>query len=174
MKNLLVVEDDDAQRIAITELIGNGDVTPTAVAPAPRRWPLVHAKQFDCVVVDLDLPDMNGFELIERIKAESGQREITEHRLHRQGPHPRRRSTAAAQAGRDVIVKDAKSPERLLDETALFLHRVEATLPESKRKMLRDVHRTDPMLEGKQRAHRRRRHAQHLRADQRARALSRW
>ena len=71
-----------------------------------------------------------------------------------------------------IIVKDVKSPERLLDETALFLHRVEANLPEPKRRMLEQLHRTDPVLRGREGAHRRRRRAQHLRADQRARAAA--
>ena len=76
MKNLLVVEDNAAQRIAITELIGNGDVHTTAVSTGAEALAVVHLEELDCVVVDLDLPDMNGFELIQRIKAESGQREI--------------------------------------------------------------------------------------------------
>ena len=71
MKNLLVVEDDDAATQAITELIGNGDVHTTTVRTGAEALAAVQRRQLDCVVVDLDLPDMNGFELIQRIKAES-------------------------------------------------------------------------------------------------------
>jgi CheY-like chemotaxis protein len=108
----------------------------------------VHAQQLDCVVVDSDLPDMNGFELIERIKAESGAREIPSV-VYTGRDLTRSEDTQLRKLAETLTVKGARSPDRLLDETALFLHRVEAALPESKRKMIRDVHRTDPMLEGK-------------------------
>jgi CheY-like chemotaxis protein/signal transduction histidine kinase/HAMP domain-containing protein len=148
MKNLLVVEDNDAQRSAIIELIGNGDVHTTAVRTGAEALVVLHAEQLDCVVVDLDLPDMNGFDLIERIKAESGLREIPSV-VYTGKDLTRRESSRLSKLAETLTVKGAKSPGRLLDETALFLHRVEATLPESKRKMIRDVHRIDPMLEGK-------------------------
>ena len=69
VKNLLVVEDDEFRRDVITELIGAGDVLTTSVRSGAEALALVHARQLDCIVVDLDLPDMSGFELIERIKA---------------------------------------------------------------------------------------------------------
>ncbi|PMB34600.1 hypothetical protein CEN47_09530, partial [Fischerella thermalis CCMEE 5319] len=68
VKNLLVVEDDENQRLSIVELIGNTDVATTAVSTASEALQAIRNGQFDCVVLDLGLPDMNGFELIEQIK----------------------------------------------------------------------------------------------------------
>ena len=148
VRNLLVVEDDDRQRQAIVELIGNGDVQTTAVRTGAEALEALQAKKVDCVVLDLGLPDMSGFELIEKIAAEAGQpgvpiivytgKELT-----------RKEETCLRKLAETIIVKDARSPERLLDETALFLHRVEADLPEPKRRMLQELHQADTGLQGK-------------------------
>jgi hypothetical protein len=146
-RNLLVVEDDETQRKAIVELIGNGDVLTTTVGSGAEALEALRARQYDCVVLDLGLPDMNGFELIEKIKEVGASTPII---VYTGKELTRREETRLRKLAETIIVKDAKSPERLLDETALFLHRVEAKLPEPKRRMLEAVHRTDPVLEGKQ------------------------
>jgi HAMP domain-containing protein/CheY-like chemotaxis protein len=148
MRRLLVVEDDDAQRMSIVELIGNGDVKTTAVATGEEALSALKNEQFDCMVLDLKLPDMTGFELIERIQRELDQyelpiivytgKELTE-----------KEETQLRKVADAIIVKEVNSPERLLAETALFLHRVEANLPEAKRRMLEQLHRRDPVLAGK-------------------------
>ena len=148
LRKLLVVEDNDIQRQAIIELIGDEDVAVVgARTGAEAIEALKGGEVFDCVVLDLGLPDMSGFNLIRRIKDEVDRtvpivvytgKELT-----------RSEETQLRKLAETVIVKDARSPERLLDETALFLHRVEANLPEAKRRMLREVHRTDPVLQGK-------------------------
>ena len=93
------------------------------------------------------------------------------HRLHRQGADRRSRRPSCGGVAETIIIKDVKSPERLLDETALFLHRVESNLPEPRSaRCSSSCTSTDPSLAGTQGADRRRRHPQHLRADQRARA----
>ncbi|HEY0386165.1 MAG TPA: response regulator, partial [Pyrinomonadaceae bacterium] len=145
VKRLLVVEDDDAQRMGIVDLIGNGDVVTTAVASGQEALDSLESEQFDCMVLDLKLPDMTGFELIEKIQTELGQQQLpiiiyTGKELTEKEETQLRKVTDA------IIVKEASSPERLLAETALFLHRVEANLPEPKRRMLEQLHRRDPVL----------------------------
>src|SRR5882757_5498477 len=97
------------------------------------------------MVLDLGLPDMNGFEFINRMKTDLDIADIpivvyTGREL------TKKEETELKRMAEAIIVKDARSPERLLDETALFLHRVEANLPEQKRKMLEQVHQKDPVL----------------------------
>jgi CheY-like chemotaxis protein len=145
VKQLLVVEDDPIQSQAITDLIGDGDVHTTTVSSGEGALQSLADASYDCVVLDLRLPGMSGFELIERIKADPRHRrlpvivytgrDLTEEdkaRLH-----------GLAQT---VIIKDVTTMERLLDETALFLHRVEANLPERKQRVLRRLAKTDPQL----------------------------
>ena len=150
-KSLLVVEDNEVQRNAIVELIGNGDVKTTAVRSGEEALEALRASRYDCVVLDLGLPDMTGFELIQKIRDEaSAAGAIAVPIIVYTGKDLTRREEAQLRKlAETIIIKDAKSPERLLDETALFLHRVEARLPEPKRKMLRELHRQDPVLEGK-------------------------
>jgi CheY-like chemotaxis protein/signal transduction histidine kinase len=148
VRRLLVVEDDDTQRMSIVELIGNGDVTTTAVATGQEALDALQAEPFDCMVVDLKLPDMTGFELIEKIQKDLGRADLpiivyTGKELTAKEETQLRRVADA------IIVKEVSSPERLLSETALFLHRVEANLPEPKRRMLEQLHRRDPVLAGR-------------------------
>ncbi len=148
VKNLLVVEDDPTQRAAIVSLIGNGDVHSTAVGTAAAALEALSREHFDCMVLDLGLPDMTGFEFIEKVKADLGMREIpiivyTGRELTPEEETELKRVTEA------IIVKSVRSPEHLLDETALFLHRIEANLPENKRRMLQQVHQSDPVFVGK-------------------------
>jgi len=148
VKSLLVVEDDDAQRAAIVSLIGNGDVHSTAVGTAREALALLRAERFDCMVLDLGLPDMTGFEFIDKVKNELHLADLpiivyTGRDLTPEEETNLKRVTEA------IIVKSARSPEQLLDETALFLHRVESELPEGKRRMLQQVHQSDPVFQGK-------------------------
>jgi hypothetical protein len=145
VKKLLVVEDDDVQRMSVVELIGNGDVHTTAVATGKEALAALKEQQFDCMVLDLRLPDMSGFDLIEKLQNELGRYDLpiivyTGKELTRKEELHLKRVADA------IIVKEASSPERLLAETALFLHRVEANLPEQQRQMLEKVHRNDPVL----------------------------
>jgi CheY-like chemotaxis protein len=148
VKHLLVIEDDQVQAQSMIELIGGEDVESTAVATGAAALEILKSQPFDCVVLDLGLPDMSGFDLIEQIKQEPNLvalpiivytgKELTgaeETRLRR--------------LAETIIIKDVRSPERLLEETALFLHRVQATLPPAKRQMLEQLRQTDPALAGK-------------------------
>ena len=148
VRNLLVVEDDATQRASIVELVGNGDVHTTAVGSGAEALTALQAQTFDCMVLDLGLPDMTGFALIEKIQKElrlSGLPII----VYTGKDLTPQEETELRRVSESIIVKDVKSPERLLDETALFLHRVEVELPESKRQMLQQVHQTDAVLAGK-------------------------
>jgi CheY-like chemotaxis protein len=149
VKQLLVVEDDHVQRSSIVELIGvDDDVEITAVGSGEAALEALERQTFDCMVLDLKLPGISGVELITRVKEHAGWRRTpiivyTGKELSREEDTELRRITDT------IIVKDVKSPERLLDETALFLHRVESKLPNAKRQMLRSLSESDPALEGK-------------------------
>jgi CheY-like chemotaxis protein/HAMP domain-containing protein len=148
VRRLLVVEDDDAQRMGIVELIGNGDVTTTAVATGEEALAALQSEPFDCMVVDLKLPDMTGFELIEKIQKDLGRADLPIIVYTGKELTPKE-ETQLRKVADAIIVKEVSSPERLLAETALFLHRVEANLPEPKRRMLEQLHRRDPVLAGR-------------------------
>ncbi|OUL27987.1 response regulator [Nostoc sp. 106C] len=145
VKNLLVIEDDSVQARSIIELIGNGDVQSTAVNTAAAALATLQSKRIDCIVLDLGLPDMSGLELIEQIKKQPNLRRIpiivyTGKQLSRQ------EETQLRRLAETIIIKDVRSPERLLDETALFLHRIQANLPQPKRQMLEKLRNSDPVL----------------------------
>ncbi|MEG4216613.1 HAMP domain-containing protein [Microcoleus sp. Pol14C6] len=148
VKNLLVVEDDETQRLGIVDLIGNHDVSTTAVGSGAEAIETLKSGHFDCVVLDLGLPDMTGFELIEQIKQEATLKSLPLI-IYTGKELTRAEETQLKRMAETIIVKDVRSPERLLDETALFLHRVQANLPEPKRQMLEQLYQTDSTLAGK-------------------------
>ena len=148
VKHLLIVEDDERQRHSIVELIGNSDVRSTAVGTGAEALEALKTGHFDCLVLDLGLPDIAGFALIEQIKQEPGLQRLpiiiyTGKELTAQEETELRRISDT------IIVKDVRSPERLLDETALFLHRVHENLPAPQRLMLEQLQQVDPVLVGK-------------------------
>jgi HAMP domain-containing protein/CheY-like chemotaxis protein/signal transduction histidine kinase len=148
IRKLLVVEDDDVQRMSVVELIGNGDVKTTAVATGEEALSVLKDERFDCMVLDLRLPDMSGFELIEKLQTDLGRYDLPII-IYTGKELTRKEELHLKKVADAIIVKEASSPERLLAETALFLHRVEANLPEPKRRMLERYHRTDPVLAGR-------------------------
>jgi CheY-like chemotaxis protein len=142
VRSLLIIEDNEAQRRSMVELIGEDDVNITAVPSAEEALELLSKQRFDCIVLDLGLEDMNGFTLLERIKATPEVQDVPII-IYTGKELSAAEETQLRRYAETIIVKDVKSPERLLDETALFLHRVEAKLPEQKRKMLERLHNTD-------------------------------
>ena len=151
VKRLMIVEDDENQQRSMVELIGDDDIEIITVRSGEEALQELHKGHFDCMVLDLGLgSDMSGFDLLERVKSDQRQtvREIpiiiyTGREL---SPPEETRLRKYAET---IIVKDVKSPERLLDETALFLHRVEAKLPANKRRMLEQLHNADAVFAGK-------------------------
>jgi CheY-like chemotaxis protein/HAMP domain-containing protein/GAF domain-containing protein len=149
VKRLLVVEDDETQRQSMVELIADEDVEITAVATAAEALDALKRTHFDCMVLDLGLRGgTDGFELLETVKADPAMQELPIIIYTGKELSPEE-DTRLRRYAETIIVKDVKSPERLLDETALFLHRVEARLPEQKRRMLERLHNTDAVFAGK-------------------------
>ncbi len=148
VKNLLVVEDNETQRHSIIELIGNSDVSTTAVGTGEEALNVLRTGRFDCIVLDLGLPDMTGFELIEQIKQDEKLAKLPII-IYTGQELTRTEETELKRMADTIIIKDVRSPERLLDETALFLHRVQDNLPQPKQKILEKLHQKDPVLAGK-------------------------
>jgi CheY-like chemotaxis protein/signal transduction histidine kinase/HAMP domain-containing protein len=148
VKRLLVVEDDETAQRSIAELIGGGDVQTTTVGTGAEALEALQSGRYDCMVLDLGLPDMTGFQLITRVKSEIGLRKLPTI-VYTGKQLSKREEAELGRLAESVVIKDACSPERLLDETALFLHRVTARLPEGKRRMLEQLHRSNPTLTGR-------------------------
>ena len=149
VKNLLIVEDDEEQRRSLVELAGDGDdVEVTAVGTSKEALDALAEKRFDCVVLDLKLPDGTGFELLEELKGngEFGDVPVI---VYTGKDLTRREETKLRRYAEAIVVKDVRSPERLLDETALFLHRVENRLPAERRRTLEQLHDGNAVLLGK-------------------------
>jgi hypothetical protein len=147
-KNLLIVEDNDRERETIVKIVGSGDITITAVATGAEALAALAAQQFDCLVLDLRLPDIQGLELLEKIKKEMHLADLpvivyTGKELSRE------EETRLKDMSETIIVKDVRSLDRLLDETALFLHRLEANMPSSARVALAQAHKSPSELIGK-------------------------
>ena len=147
-KRLLVVEDNEAERIGVTALLGHDDIEITTVSGGGEALAALRNETFDCVVLDLRLPDMSGFEVLERIRDDEALRDVPVVVFTGKQLSPDE-DTRLHMLARSVVVKGVESPERLLDETALFLHRVVADLPVEKQRMLDRLHSSDDDLVGK-------------------------
>jgi len=136
MKKLLVVDDDLITRKSIVALIGNGDVSTTSVSGGAEAYRLLDKENFDCMILDLGLTDMSGYDLIEKIRANNKLANLPI--IIYTGSELTREEEERLQKYADsIIIKGVRSPERLLAETSLFLHRVEANLPKEKQDMIR-------------------------------------
>jgi CheY-like chemotaxis protein len=147
VRRLLVVEDNEPQRRIVEDLIGGDDVEMTGVALGAEALEALATGAFDCALIDLGLPDMDGFELIERIRDDLGLVDlpILVHSGRDLKPEEAEKLHSMAEA---VIAKDVEAFDRLLDETALYLHRVEAELPDEQRTRLEQRHRPESSLAG--------------------------
>ncbi|HEY0458564.1 MAG TPA: HAMP domain-containing protein [Pyrinomonadaceae bacterium] len=148
VKRLLLVEDDEVLQNSINELLGGGDIEIKAVATGEDALDALQAEKFDCAIVDLMLPDMEWSELIGKIKQKSGYLELPVI-VHTGKDLTKRETAKIKKLAETIIIKDADSLERLVDETALFLHRDVANLNDSQKNMMKRVNVTDPRLEGK-------------------------
>jgi len=147
-KRLLVVEDNEAERIGIAALLGHTDVEIQSADSGREALDLLRLFPFDCAVLDLRLPDMSGFDVLERIRDEESLPDLPVVVFTGKELTPEEDARLRMLA-RSVVVKGVESPERLLDETALFLHRVIGDLPPEKQAMLDRLHRSDDDLLGK-------------------------
>jgi CheY-like chemotaxis protein len=148
-KRLLVVEDEPAQQMSIAALLGYDDIDVSFADTGTKALKAVTDDTYDCLVLDLRLPDMSGFDVLERLRDTPALSELPVVVFTGKDLSPEE-DTRLRSLARSVIVKDVESPERLLDETALFLHRVVSELPLEKQNMLDRLHRSDEALVGKQ------------------------
>jgi HAMP domain-containing protein/signal transduction histidine kinase/CheY-like chemotaxis protein len=148
VKKLLLIEDDETLQRSINELIGGGDIEITSVGTGEDALNILQSKKFDCAIVDLMLPDMEWSELIGKIKQKSGFPELPVI-VHTGKDLTKRETSKIKKLAETIIIKDADSMERLVDETALFLHRDVVDLTESQKNMMKRVNVVDPRLEGK-------------------------
>ena len=148
LRRVLVVEDDERQRESIRQLLDSADVEITAVANAAAAIAALAERTYDCVIMDLNLPDLSGYEMLEQMAAQEHTAfppviVYTGRSLTRQEEQQLRRFS------KSIIIKDARSPERLLDEVTLFLHQVESTLPAESQRLLKLARDRDATLEGR-------------------------
>ena len=147
-KRLLVVEDNPAEQLSIRELLGHNDIDVSVAATGIEALEVLNQQPVDCVVLDLRLPDLSGFEVLERIRDTPNLSELPVIVFTGKELSPDEDARLHTLA-RSVVVKGVESPERLLDETSLFLHRVIADLPQEKQKLLDRLHHSDDALLGK-------------------------
>jgi CheY-like chemotaxis protein len=148
LQRVLIVEDDAAQRDAVCQLLASDDLETVAVATARDALAHLQNSSFDCVVTDLMLPGESGYELLEKMASDTGRAYppvivYTGRSLSEAEEQQLRRYSSS------IIVKGARSPERLLDEVTLFLHRVEAELPPERQRMLAQARDRERAFEGR-------------------------
>jgi len=147
VKTVLLVEDDETMRREVTELLADTVVTVTSAATGAQAMDLLKHEEFDCIIVDLGLPDISGYELIKQMKnVKDFQAPIIIHTARELTSREQRTLGTLSDA---IVVKDAKSMDRLLDESSLFLHRVATDLPEKKKAIIRKFHDREAILENK-------------------------
>jgi HAMP domain-containing protein/CheY-like chemotaxis protein/signal transduction histidine kinase len=147
-KRLLVVEDDRAEQMSIAELLGHDDIEIVPAGTGAEALSVLRQDPCDCVVLDLRLPDMTGFEVLEELRADSNLSDVpvvvfTGRELSAE------EDAQLHTMARSIVVKGVESPERLLDETALFLHRIVTDLPAEKQRMLERLNSSDEDLVGR-------------------------
>jgi CheY-like chemotaxis protein/signal transduction histidine kinase/HAMP domain-containing protein len=147
-KRLLVVEDDRAEQTSIAELLGHDDIEIVAAGTGTEALSTLRQEPCDCVVLDLRLPDMSGFEVLEELRGDTALSDVpvvvfTGRELSAE------EDAKLHTMARSIVVKGVESPERLLDETALFLHRVVTDLPPAKQRMLERLTSSDEDLVGR-------------------------
>jgi CheY-like chemotaxis protein/CHASE3 domain sensor protein len=148
MRRVLIVEDDPVQRDAVSRLLSSRDVETVGVGTAAECLEQLKTQTFDCMVLDLSLPDASGFSLLETLSQGDDHSfppviVYTGHDLSADDEQRLRRYSSS------IIIKGAKSPERLLDEVSLFLHQVVAELPPEQQKMIQKARNRDAVLEGR-------------------------
>ncbi|QBF26526.1 response regulator [Pseudomonas tructae] len=148
LKHILLVEDDDLQRESIARLIGDEDIEITAVGMAQQALELLRENIYDCMIIDLKLPDMLGNELLKRM-SDDDIRAFPPVIVYTGRNLTREEETDLLKYSRSIIIKGARSPERLLDEVTLFLHKVESKLSHERQRMLKTARSRDKVFEGR-------------------------
>ena len=146
MKQILVVEDDRKNQVAIQNLLGQKDITLSFAGTGTAALDHLGRARFDCVILDLRLPDMTGFEWLERAEKASDENGLPPVVIYTAKELTEDENRQLSRYTGSIIIKGAKSPERLLDEVTLFLHSVESTLSKDQRDMIRMQHDPDKVL----------------------------
>lgn len=147
-KKLLIIEDDQQHNDAVKELIGNGDVKCFSAYSGKEAYDMLTKDAFDCIIVDLGLPDMTGFRFLEKIRENNDLNTIPVI-VYTGKDLTKEENAKLEKLASTVVLKTAFSHDRLLDETTLFLHRVESKLPKEKQSIIRKLHKTDEVLRNK-------------------------
>jgi CheY-like chemotaxis protein len=148
-KRLLIVEDNHAELLSIKELLGHDDIDVVTASNGADALQILKEQTIDCMVLDLRLPDMSGLDVLGRVQGELELPDLPVVVFTGKELSPEQEKQLQELA-RKVVIKGVESPERLLDETSLFLHRVIAELPPHKQQMLERLHRSDEDLKGQQ------------------------
>jgi CheY-like chemotaxis protein/HAMP domain-containing protein len=148
LKRVLLVEDDSHNRQAVIRLISSKQVEIVAVSTGEEARERLQCESFGCVILDLTLPDISGFELLNQLSRDATcelppvvvytGRELTQAEFRELNEYTS-----------SIVIKGVSSPERLLDETTLFLHSVESSLPAGQRDIIQMLHRPEKVLEGR-------------------------
>jgi CheY-like chemotaxis protein len=148
VKRLLVIEDNQVESQSIVELLAHDDIEIVVAGTGSAALDALASSAFDCCVLDLRLPDMSGFELLERIKTDPRLQHLPVVVFTGKDLGPEEENSLKTMA-KSIVLKDVQSPERLFDETALFLHRIIDQLPPAKQKMLERLHSSNEVLHGR-------------------------
>ncbi len=147
-KRLLIAEDNEAERFGVSELLAHPDIEIATVDSGRGALDKLRAERFDCMVLDLRLPDLSGFDVLEEMQQDAALADLPVVVFTGRDLSPDEDAKLHTMA-RSIVVKGAASPERLYDETALFLHQVADDLPDDKKRMLERLHSSDEMLAGR-------------------------
>jgi len=147
VKNVLLIEGNPAQQAIDKKLIGDDDVVVTIAATGAKAIKLVKDKEFDCIILDLNLHDMSGFKILEKINKD--QKFSTPVIIHTAKKLTSKEKAVLDQYSESIVIKSIKSQAKLFDEITLFLHKVQADLPADKQKILRKTHDKETIFKGK-------------------------
>ena len=147
-RRLLVIEDNAAERLSITALLEDDDIEIVTAGTGAEGLDRLNEERFDCVVLDLSLPDMSGFDVLQAVSDDTTLSDLPVIVFTGRELSAEEEAKLHTMA-RSIVVKGVESPERLLDETSLFLHRVVSNLPAEKQEMIERLHRSDEDLVGK-------------------------
>ena len=148
MKNLLIIEDDKYLRKGIVRLIGNGDVQCLEAGTGAEALEVFNSGHVDCIVLDIGLPDMSGFDLIRQLE-KTGDKVIPPIIVYTGRDLTKEENSMLQQYAETIIVKGVKSEERLLDETALFLHRTVRNLPKPQQQLITQLYDKNAVFKNK-------------------------
>lgn len=149
VRSVLIVEDDPVQRKGLSLLLGDVANKITAVGTSADALEKLSAETFDCMIMDLSLPDMSGYQLLEKLAHHESSYSFPPVIVYTGRDLSKEEEDKLMNYSESIIIKGAKSPERLLSEVTLFLHRVESDLPPEKQKMLKDLRTREKSLEGR-------------------------